>query len=444
MGRWKSATSSSRVLALVLTVLLVTAACSGEDASQTFTEISDSLDSGGGEATTGTTSAASEEVPSAAAGEEGESQNPGDDDTQAGPLGSGGVTPVALPTQIGRDIIFTAEMTVAVTDVVAGGEQATREIQSLGGFLFGQHTTGSPNPTSVLTFKVQPEDFQIALAALGSIGEVRSQNVTASDVTERIVDLESRIATASASVDRLRALLAEATEIEDIVDLESELLARETELETLRGSLRTLQDQVALATIVVSLTEAASHPELALAVTAYPAHDSGQSCPASGDLRVDTGTETTVCFEIVNTGDTWLDDFELRDPVLDLALGDLTVVFGDPDAALEPGDSLLLAAEIIPDRDLRSRTTVIAQPVDETGEAIPGRPASQTSTAFIDAVDPGGIASFADGLAASWDLLVKLVQVVVLTLGALIPFIWIPTLAWFVWRWRRQAAPEKP
>jgi hypothetical protein len=439
MGRWKSATSSLRAGALVLTVLMVAAACSGGDSSETFSEISGALGDGGGEGmTTGTTMAASEEAPSE------EEFSDGEEEMDEDRFGSGGVTPVALPTQIGRDIIFTAEMTVAVTDVAGAGEEATREIASLGGFLFGQHTTGSPDPTSVLTFKVQPEDFQTALTALGSIGEVRDQNVTANDVTDRIVDLESRIATAAASVERLRALLAEATDIEAVVELEGELLVRETELETLRGSLRTLQDQVALATIVLSLTEAASHPELTLAVTAYPAHDSGQSCPGEGDLQVETGAETTVCFEIANTGDTWLADFELRDPVLDIELTDLEVVFGDPGTALEPGDTILLAAEVVPDRDLRMRTTITAQPVDEEGETIPGRPASQTSTAFVNAVDPGGIASFSDGLEASWELLVRIGQLLVLALGALLPFIWIPILAWFIWRWRRPAGAERP
>jgi hypothetical protein len=442
MGRWKSTTTSLRAVALVLAVLLVAAACSGGDSvSETFSEISDSLGGdGAGDMSTGTTVAASGEAPS----EDETSDSHGGETMDEDRLGSGGVTPVALPTQIGRDIIFTAEMTVAVTDVAGAGEEATREIANLGGFLFGQHTTGSPDPNSVLTFKVQPEDFQAALGALGSIGEVRSQNVTANDVTERIVDLESRIATAAASVERLRVLLAEATDIEAVVELESELLVRETELETLRGSLRTLQDQVALATIVLTLTEAASHPELTLAVTAYPAHDSGQSCPGEGDLQVETGAETTVCFEIANTGDTWLADFELRDPVLDIELTDLDVVFGDPGMALEPGDTILLAAEVVPDRDLRMRTTITAQPVDEEGETIPGRPASQTSTAFVNAVDPGGIASFSDGLEASWELLVRIGQLLVLALGALLPFIWIPILAWFIWRWRRPAGAEGP
>lgn len=436
MGRWREWTVSRSVLGLFVVLVLVVAACSGDSGGESV-ETSGGLSSGGDSGATGTTSAAGQVEP------EEDSAPPSDDDSTASSdddtLGDGGTTPVALPTQIGRDIIFTADMTVAVTDVAAAGEQASREIAALGGFLFGQRTTGSPEPSSVLTFKVQPEDFQMALDALGSIGDIRTQNVSANDVTERIVDLQSRITTATASVERLRALLADATDIESVVELEAELLARETELETLRGSLRTLQDQVALATIVLTLTEAASHPDLSVNVTTYPAHDSGVSCPGEAEMQVETDTETTVCYEITNTGDTWLTGFELRDPVLDVELEDLVVVFGDPAAALEPGDSLLLAAEIIPERDLRARTTVTAQAVDEEGNELGARPVSETISVFVNTVDPGGIPTFAEGLETSWELLVRLGQTLILVLGALIPFFWVPLVVWLVWRMRRPA-----
>ena len=197
---------------------------------------------------------------------------------EANGLGTGGVTTAVLHTSnVGRDIIFTAELTVAVTDVAGAEEEATRLIRGLGGFLFGQRTVGSPEPLSVLTFKVAPEDFQEALRRLGSLGEIRTQHVTADDVTERIVDLESRINTATASVERLRELLENATDIKSIVELENELLVRETQLETLRGQLRTLQDQVALATIVLTLTEAASRPAIELSVTAFNSRSRGTS-----------------------------------------------------------------------------------------------------------------------------------------------------------------------
>jgi hypothetical protein len=437
MRRLRRTGPATRLVA-VLAVLLVAGACSGQDAGD-FGEraAQNSIGDMGGGSTATTVAEASDD-----AGSDGDTASPELQDGDEN-LGEGGVAPVALPTQIGRDIIFTAEMTVAVSDVGAAGEQATREVERLGGFLFGQRTTGSPSPSSILTFKVQPEDFAAALAALSSIGELRSQNVTASDVTERIVDLESRIQTAAASVGRLRALLAEATDIEAIVELESELLVRETELETLRGSLRTLQDQVALATIVLEITQAAANPQLTLEATAYPVHDSGMSCPGDTELQVETSTEITVCFEITNSGDTWLANFELRDPVLDVVLDDLVVVFGDPSTPLEPGDSLIVAAEVVPARDLRTQTTVTAEAVDEEGTELGGRPVSRTVTTFVDTVDPGGIPTFTEGLQASWQLLVNLGQALVLALGALIPFFWVPVLVWFLWtRIRRPAAPQ--
>ena len=63
-------------------------------------------------------------------------------------------------------------------------------------------------------------------------------------------------------------------------------------------------------------------------------------------------------------------------------------------------------------------------------------------TYFVDAVDPGGIASFSDGLAASWNWLVSFGQVLLLLAGALLPFLWVPALVWIVWRLLRR--PRRP
>ncbi|NNC93614.1 MAG: DUF4349 domain-containing protein [Acidimicrobiia bacterium] len=348
-------------------------------------------------------------------------------------LGSDGVDPVVFqPTDLGRDIIFTADITVAVTDVGVAGDVATREIAALGGILFGQRTTGAPNPVSTLTFKVQPEDFTEALDRLSSIGEVRSQNISASDVTERIVDLESRILSAGASVNRLRELLAEADAVTVVVQVESELLQRETQLETLRGQLRTLEDQVSLATIVVTLTEALSQPGVNLAVTAYPGHDGlGQSCPGVSGLSIDEGTEATVCFEIVNAGDTPLTGFELNDPVIDVTLEDLTPVFGEPTDTLEPGESMILAFETTIERDLRTQTRVNATPVNQEGRPLVGRSVASTQTIFLNAVDPGGVPSFGEGFSASVAFLADAGRVLILGVGVILPFIWLlPLLIW--------------
>ncbi len=415
-------TTALKLLVLALVLLLVAVACSSGDRAslETFEEIGAPLDGEDLPMETTTTMASESRAPSAGDGTA---------------LGSGGVEPVVFQTSgFGRDIIFTADLTVAVTDVTTAGEQATREIQALGGFLFGQRTTGDPTPMSILTFKVAPEDFQEALDRLGSIGDLRTQNVSADDVTERIVDVQSRINTAEASVERLRALLEGAVDITTIVELENELLERETQLETMRGSLRTLEDQVALATIVLTITEAESRPAVSLNVTTYLGHDEGISCPGSPGITVDQGEQVTVCFEVFNVGDTLLTGFELRDPVLDIEFDDLILIYGDPQTPIEPGESIVLAAQTVAERSLRTSTTVTATPVNENGDVLSTRKATNTVTVFIQAVDPGGIPTFAEGLEGSWGLLVDLAQILVLFAGAVIPFLWVPILIWLAWR----------
>lgn len=431
--------SSARWLALLVVFMMILAACSSGDSSDEASSFDDDSQGLGGSPTT--TMASADTV--------GEGEAPADDgeesDREGGDvLGSGGVAPPLVQTaaDLGRDIIFTADMSVAVDDVGAAGTEATERIQGLGGFLFGQQTTANPEPRTVLVFKVFPEDFQEALDRLGSIGELRSQNVSANDVTERVVDIQSRITTAEASVGRLRGFLDGATDIETIADLENQLLQRETQLETLRGQLRTLEDAVSLATITLTITENAVRPAVRVDVSAYSGvSDDGLSCPGSSDLAVDQGTEVTVCFEIVNVGDTDLTGFTLRDPVIDVTEEDLIPVFGDMSQTLEPGESIVVAAHIMADRSWRTQTNVTALPVDDEGTPREGRSVANTATISISAADPGGVPGFGEGLERSFELLVMFFQFVVYLVAAAIPFFWIPLGIWWLLR-RRKGADE--
>ncbi|NND02964.1 MAG: DUF4349 domain-containing protein, partial [Acidimicrobiia bacterium] len=136
------------------------------------------------------------------------------------------------PGNLGRAVIFVADMAIDTTDVSGAVSQARAIVESRGGFVFGQELGGE---NTVMSLKVPAEFFQDTLDRLSGLGVVRNARVTSEDVTERIVDIESQITTAEASVARLQELLTGADSINTIARLESELLQRETTLERLRG-----------------------------------------------------------------------------------------------------------------------------------------------------------------------------------------------------------------
>ena len=408
---------------LILVVFALLGSSCGSDDSTTFRTTGDEFD-----------------APADATSEEFEFGDEAAAAPDADQLGNGGAGTGQLTTvDFGRDIIFTAQVTIAVGNVAAASTEATNAIESLGGFVFGQQTTGGREARSTLIFKIAPENFQAALVALGSIGEVRKQNVTADDVTDRVVDLRSRISTAEASVERLKEFLANAGDIDTIAELERQLLDRETTLEVLRGQIRTLENAISLATITVTLTEALSNPQMGVQVTAYPgADDNGASCPGNDGINALEDDQITVCFEIFNIGDTLLTGFTLRDAVLDVDIDDLTVVFGDLDANLEPGQSIVLSTAVTLTRSLRTQTRITATPVNEDGQRVEAREVVNSSSIFLNAQDPGGLPGFEDGVDRSWNLLKDLGGLVVLAAGLFLPFIWVIGLFFLYRAWRKR------
>lgn len=361
------------------------------------------------------------------------------------------VVPVALqPADVGRSIVFTADLAVTVDDVTIAGREAQVIVEALGGILFGQETVSDPVARSVLTFKVRPDDFRTVLDRFAGLGDVDHQTVTADDVTERVVDLESRIGTAATSVGRLRELLDTATDLQAIAVLEGELLQRETQLEQLRGQLRTIEDQVSLATIVLVVTEEqpdAPDPAVELIQTAYEGHDGGVECPGDDDVRADEGDELTVCFVVTNTGNTTLTGIEVSDDVLGIDADGLVAVDGDPHAPLAPGEHLVLAYEARARPGASPIPEVTATAVDDDGGPLRVEVRTERTAVVLDVDADTSLPGFGDSLAAGGRAVQSLFGVVLILVGAVLPFIWIPALlaaGWAVHRRRHPGGTSAP
>jgi Domain of unknown function (DUF4349) len=432
-----------RLLALVtIAALLVLSACSDADdsASSGDEESSATAPTSEGGGTDG-------EADADRAEEGGDQESSADAGAPSSTPAEAPATPVALtPADFGRSIVYTATVELQAADVNAATAQAQQAVAALGGVVFGQQSTSSPQPRTVLVFKVGPDQFQAALDALGTIGDVVHRDVTADDVTERVVDLQSQISSAEVSVARLRDLLDAASNLDEIAALEAQLLQRETTLEQLRGQLRTLQDQVALSTITLTISQPAATPVLAVAATAYAGIDDGTRCPGADELTLDEGDDATMCLTVENAGNVALSDIEVRDHRLGVDPEDVTLVGFEEGDVLEPGDEVVAWATFVADPDVRPAPDVSAVPVDESGTLL--RVAVQSEVTPIEmTVEPDeSLPGFVDGLTTATGVLGIVVGILVVLLGLAVPFlvIGVPLAAAAIWWRRRQDTSDTP
>ncbi|MET0459681.1 MAG: DUF4349 domain-containing protein, partial [Ilumatobacteraceae bacterium] len=123
----------------------------------------------------------------------------------------------------------------------------------------GDEDDGSPSGArATLVLEVPPGDLPAVVGALEDLGTVLSFDQLAEDVTDQLADLDTRADNMRASVERVRALYAEAVDIDSVVRLEAELTRRETDLEVLLGTQSALEDRVTMSTLTLDITSAAT------------------------------------------------------------------------------------------------------------------------------------------------------------------------------------------
>jgi hypothetical protein len=171
--------------------------------------------------------------------------------------------PVAVP----RSLIRTAELEVRVGDLKKAAAAAERLVQTAGGEVSDEDLDlQATHPTALLKLQVPPARLGATLSQLSELGHEQSRRLGTDDVTDQVVDLDSRLATQRTSVARVRALLDRADNLTDVVRIEAELSRREADLESLQARVRALSGQVAMSEITLSLTSEDTKPKIAPAV----------------------------------------------------------------------------------------------------------------------------------------------------------------------------------
>ena len=110
-----------------------------------------------------------------------------------------------------------------------------------------------PMPSAFLTLRIPSDELDRTLTELKKLGTVNYVSFNASDVSQQTQDLDARITSLGASVDRLLSLMSQATNTTDLIAIEGVLSARQSELESLKSQRDYLSDQIDYSTLNLEL-----------------------------------------------------------------------------------------------------------------------------------------------------------------------------------------------
>lgn len=159
-----------------------------------------------------------------------------------------------------RRIIRTAELSLETDHADEAQKKITSLAEAKGGFVVSADTSryrsesGAETTTVHIVLRVPTPAFESTLDALRAIGtRVAREKVTGQDVTEEYLDLEARLRAQRAVEEQYLTILKQAKTISDTLMVQQKLGEVRSEIERAEGRRRFLESQTSLSTITVYL-----------------------------------------------------------------------------------------------------------------------------------------------------------------------------------------------
>ena len=195
-----------------------------------------------------------------------------------GGVGAGvasGATDQSAKSSTGPMIVVTSSMNIQVKDIQSAVQSVREAAAAAGGTVSdlsitsGTVTPPEPRPLGAAgssTIDGQPSSANMTLRIpvakleetqrrLAKLGDVTSQSSSASDVTQQHIDMAARLKNLQAEEVRLRQLLDRAGSVSDLLEVERELARVRGDIESLQAQLAYLENEAAMGTLVVNLTQ---------------------------------------------------------------------------------------------------------------------------------------------------------------------------------------------
>ena len=157
---------------------------------------------------------------------------------------------------IQKKIIKDGRLGLQVKDLQTAKHQIDTLVKSLGGYYANENLKNNNNESGYeLTIRIPIGNFEkfVGTAETGN-GKVLYKEISARDVTEEFLDLETRLASKRNALDRYNEIIKKANVMKDIVQIEEAIRNLQEEIESSEGRLRYLNDCVSYSTLNLTIS----------------------------------------------------------------------------------------------------------------------------------------------------------------------------------------------
>ncbi|GLI08355.1 hypothetical protein YDYSG_43860 [Paenibacillus tyrfis] len=162
-----------------------------------------------------------------------------------------------------RKIIYKANLVMQVEKYQEAQAKIQEAVKQSGGYIlqFNENASGLEK-SGTFVIKVPATGFQSLLALLEQIQPTLQKNLQGQDVTEEYVDLSARLKAKQVVESRLIAFMEKAAKTDELLAFSNELGKVQEEIERIKGRMRYLEQNVAMSTIELKLTQKNSSAEV--------------------------------------------------------------------------------------------------------------------------------------------------------------------------------------
>ncbi|MCC5664584.1 DUF4349 domain-containing protein [Nostoc sp. CHAB 5784] len=159
-------------------------------------------------------------------------------------------------------LIKKAAISLTVNSVEKTIDAVSQIINKQQGDLIGlkqqQPKNDNPRYTATIQLRIPENLLESTLEELAKLGTVKSRNITAEDVGDRLVDFQARLTNLQKTEANLQKIMDRAGSVRDVLSVAQELSNVRETIEQINAQLKSLQNQVAYSTITLNLEAAVS------------------------------------------------------------------------------------------------------------------------------------------------------------------------------------------